>query len=73
MATATKKPTKKADKVLTTADMEKELQSKQADLLAAYQSHKAGELVNPRALRAYRRDIARLKTALNAKKKEETK
>ncbi len=73
MATTKKTTTKKAEKVLTTADMEKELHSKQADLLAAHQSHKAGELTNPRALRAHRRDIARLKTALNAKKKEETK
>ncbi len=73
MATPAKKPTKKAEKVQTSADIEKELKAKQADMLMALQSHKAGELTNPRVLKTHRRDIARLMTALNAKKKEETK
>lgn len=40
-----------------------------ADLLAAQKSHAAGELVNPRILGKYRKDIARLMTMVNAEKK----
>lgn len=41
------------------------LQTKQVDLIEAKRSHAAGELVNPRVLGAYRKDIARLLTAIN--------
>jgi len=47
--------------------LKEQLAAKQADLLAAKKSHAAGELVNPRVLGAYRKDIARLLTAINAK------
>lgn len=48
-------------------DLHAELAKKRADLLEAKRSHAAGELVNPRALTGYRRDIARLLTEINNK------
>lgn len=39
---------------------------KRADLLAARKSLAAGELVNPRVIASYRKEVARLLTALNA-------
>lgn len=45
-------------------NLEQQLATKQQDLTEAYRSHKAGELVNPRALGALRKDVARLKTAI---------
>ena len=67
---ATKKaPTKDAKPSdMSTKDLTKAIAEKQQDLLAAKRSHAAGELVNPRALGEIRKSIARLKTALNAKK-----
>lgn len=62
--------TKNAEIVKTTASSQEELMAKQADLLAAKQSHSAGELTNPRVLRALRREIARIMTTLNANNKE---
>jgi ribosomal protein L29 len=59
---------KEAKTVLSLADLEKELQAKQADLLTTTRPHKAGELTNPRALRALRREIARINTAITAQK-----
>ena len=53
---------------MSTEDLTKAIAEKQQDLLAAKRSHAAGELVNPRALGEIRKSIARLKTALNAKK-----
>lgn len=72
MATAktTKKTAKPATEVKTSAELQKQLSEKQADLLTAFQSHKAGELTNPRVLKALRRDIARIKTELTSKSKE---
>lgn len=58
---ADNKTTKKAD---NTESLEQQLATKQQDLATSYRSHKAGELVNPRALGAIRKDIARLKTAI---------
>lgn len=46
--------------------LEQQLATKQQDLMQAHRSHKAGELVNPRALGTIRKDIARLKTAIRA-------
>ncbi len=62
----TKKPTKAAV-VKTVDDLKKELVEKRNDLLQAKRSHAAGELVNPKALRSLRKDIARLLTQINEK------
>ncbi|WP_338521188.1 50S ribosomal protein L29 [Candidatus Nanosynbacter sp. BB002] len=62
----TKKPTKAAV-VKTVDDLKKELAEKRHDLLQAKRSHAAGELVNPKALRSLRKDIARLLTQINEK------
>ena len=61
-----KKPTKAAV-VKTVEDLKKEVAEKRNDLLQAKRSHAAGELVNPKALRSLRKDIARLLTQLNEK------
>ena len=57
----------KAAVVKTIDDLKKELAEKRNDLLQAKRSHAAGELVNPKALRSLRRDIARLLTQINEK------
>lgn len=63
------KPTPKKDSAVKTADeLQKDLASKQQDLIEAKRSHKAGELVNPRVLGATRKDIARILTQINALK-----
>ena len=61
------KKTAKAAVVKTIDDLKKELTEKRNDLLQAKRSHAAGELVNPKALRSLRKDIARLLTQLNEK------
>ena len=61
------KKTTKAAVVKTVDDLKKELAEKRNDLLQAKRSHAAGELVNPKALRSLRRDIARLLTQINEK------
>ena len=61
-----KKPTKAAV-VKTVDDLKKEVAEKRHDLLQAKRSHAAGELVNPKALRSLRKDIARLLTQINEK------
>ena len=61
------KKTTKAAVVKTVNDLKKELAEKRNDLLQAKRSHAAGELVNPKALRSLRKDIARLLTQLNEK------
>ena len=61
------KKTTKAAVVKTVDDLKKELAEKRHDLLQAKRSHAAGELVNPKALRSLRKDIARLLTQLNEK------
>ncbi|PID33082.1 50S ribosomal protein L29 [Candidatus Saccharibacteria bacterium] len=66
MAT-TKKPTKDASTVKSIEDLKAELQAKRQDLTEARRSHAAGELVNPKALKSYRKDIARLLTEINQK------
>ena len=57
----------KAAVVKTIDDLKKELAEKRDDLLQAKRSHAAGELVNPKALRSLRKDIARLLTQINEK------
>lgn len=64
--TETKK-TAKAAVVKTVDDLNRELAEKRHDLLQAKRSHAAGELVNPKALRSLRKDIARLLTQINEK------
>ena len=59
------KKTAKAAVVKTVDDLKKELAEKRNDLLQAKRSHAAGELVNPKALRSLRKDIARLLTQIN--------
>ena len=61
------KKTTKAAVVKTIDDLKKEVAEKRHDLLQAKRSHAAGELVNPKALRSLRKDIARLLTQLNEK------
>ena len=61
------KKTAKAAAVKTVDDLKKELTEKRNDLLQAKRSHAAGELVNPKALRSLRKDIARLLTQINEK------
>ena len=55
----------KAAVVKTIDDLKKELAEKRNDLLQAKRSHAAGELVNPKALRLLRKEIARLLTQIN--------
>ena len=59
------KKTVKAAVVKTIDDLKKELAEKRNDLLQAKRSHAAGELVNPKALRSLRKEIARLLTHIN--------
>ena len=61
------KKTTKAAVVKTVDDLKKEVAEKRNDLLQAKRSHAAGELVNPKALRSLRKDIAHLLTQLNEK------
>ena len=61
------KKTAKAAVVKTVDDLRKEVAEKRNDLLQAKRSHAAGELVNPKALRSLRKDIARLLTQINEK------
>ena len=61
------KKTAKAAVVKTVDDLNKEVAEKRNDLLQAKRSHAAGELVNPKALRSLRKDIARLLTQINEK------
>lgn len=48
--------------------LEEQLVAKRADLLEFRKSNRAGELVNPRAITAVRKEIARLLTSINAAK-----
>lgn len=59
------KKTVKAAVVKTIDNLKKELAEKRNDLLQAKRSHAAGELVNPKALRSLRKEIARLLTQIN--------
>ncbi len=70
---ATAKTTKKATKtpkeaveVKSLADMQGALVTKRAEMMETRRSHRAGELVNPRAITHGRKEIARLKTAIRA-------
>lgn len=65
---ATKKTTKTAEVVKSVEDLQNELTTKRTDLIEAKRANVAGELVNPRAITAYRKDIARLLTKINERK-----
>lgn len=58
---------KEATVVPTVEELKKQLAEKRNDLIEAKRSHAAGELVNPKALLAIRKDIARLLTQINEK------
>ena len=62
----TKKPAKAARVVESLGELRAELAAKRQELLDSRRSHKAGELVNPRALGQIRKEIARLLTAIRA-------
>ena len=62
----TKKTAKTASVVTSLAQLRAELAAKRQELLDSCRSHKAGELVNPRALGQIRKEIARLLTAIRA-------
>lgn len=67
MATkTTPKTTKKAVEVKSLEDVRAALAAKQAEMMETRRSHRAGELVNPRAITHIRKEIARLKTAARA-------
>lgn len=69
-----KKVDKKVDfTTMNVADLQKYIAEKRADQITLAQSHKAGELVNPRVIAANRKDIARAFTALTAAVKKENK
>ncbi len=69
MAQNTKKTTvKEAQEVKSVEALEQELTTKRADLLEARRSNASGELVNPRAITFYKKDIARLLTEINERK-----
>lgn len=59
----TKKAAPKAELTL-----QEQLVAKRNDLFEAKKSHAGGELVNPRVITGYRKDIARLLTTINAQK-----
>ena len=62
----TKKTAKAASVVKSIGELRADLAAKRRQLLDSCRSHKAGELVNPRALGQIRKEIARLLTAIRA-------
>jgi ribosomal protein L29 len=50
--------------------LEEQLLDIQSELLEAKKSHRAGELVNPRVIGGYRKQVARIKTQMSLKAKE---
>lgn len=59
---------KDAQEVKSVESLEQELATKRTDLIEARRSNASGELVNPRAITAYKKDIARLLTEINERK-----
>ncbi len=73
---ATKKTTKikkVALEVKTLAQLRKDLEKLQNELVEARRGHKLGELTNPRVLTATKKDIARLHTAITAAQSADNK
>lgn len=75
MAKVTKKTTKKEVDLTkkTVAELNAELITTQTDLVEAKRSHAARELVSTVRIKDLRRQVARIKTVLSHKVKEETK
>ncbi len=75
MAKVTKKTTKKEVDLTkkTVAELNAELITTQTDLVEAKRSHAARELVSTVRIKDLRRQVARIKTVLTQKSKEETK
>lgn len=77
MAKTTKKTTKKSAPVdltkKTVAELQSELVTTQTDLVETKRSHAARELVSTVRIKELRRQVARIKTAISLKAKEETK
>ncbi|MEK7620816.1 MAG: 50S ribosomal protein L29 [Patescibacteria group bacterium] len=75
MAKVTKKTTKKEVDLTkkTIAELNAELITTQTDLVEAKRSHAARELVSTVRIKDLRRQVARIKTVLSQKSKEETK
>lgn len=63
---APKAAAKPAQEVKTLEQLHNELATKRSDLVQAIRGLRAGELQNPSVIRATRKDIARLLTAINA-------
>lgn len=61
-------PKKVASKTVSEKPLQEQLAEKRTDLLEAKKSLRSGELVNPRIIASYRKDIARLLTKVNAEK-----
>ena len=70
MADKATKTVKAAKEIKSVEVLEQELAAKRNDLLESKRSHAAGELVNPKILASYRKDIARLLTEINERKGE---
>lgn len=62
------KPTKKTPAKKVEKTLKEQLADVRKDLLDAQKSHRSGELVNPRVIRQYRREIARIMTKISAEK-----
>lgn len=75
MAKVTKKTTKKEVDLTkkTVAELNAELITTQTDLVEAKRSHAVRELVSTVRIKDLRRQVARIKTVLSQKSKEETK
>ncbi|OYX42933.1 50S ribosomal protein L29 [Candidatus Saccharibacteria bacterium 32-49-12] len=67
---STKKTAAATESVKTIESLQSEVATKRQDLLEAVRSNAAGELVNPRVIKSYRKDIARLLTQINERKGE---
>lgn len=61
----------KTSEVKSVEQLKAELETKRTDLLQAKRGLAAGELANPRAITAARKDIARLLTAIRAAESSE--
>jgi ribosomal protein L29 len=57
---------KKATEVKSVDELQAQLETKRADLLAAKRGLAAGELANPRVITTSRKEIARILTAIRA-------
>ena len=66
---ASSKATKTTSKT-EAKSLEEQLLDIQSDLLEAKKYHRAGELVNPRVISGYRKQVARIKTQMSLKAKE---